>query len=452
MKEKSFYKKLLIIALPIMIQYFITSCLNMMDSLMIGSLGEEAVAGLGIANQFYFIFNIMLMGTYSGAGVLISQYFGSKDMINIKKIIGISLSIGILLGVSFFITGYVFNENIIMLFDKNPLVVSLGSNYLKIVVISYVFMSFTFAFGISSRSIGQAYVPMMTSAMALLFNIILNYGLIFGKLGMPKLGVDGAAYATVISRFIEMVVMISYIYLGKSPLKSKLSELKSFDKEFFKRTFNVILPVVINEICWGLGFVIYSLMYGKLGTKAIASVQICLTLQNIFMIILFATANASCVMLGTKVGEGDLKGVKEYSSKFMRITVVLGILMGASICIFAPHILSIYKVSAEVLTSTKYLLYITGFLIPVRFIAVLLIVGILRGGGSSDIALKIELATMWGVGVPICFIGAVILKLPVYQVFAFVGIEEIVKCIGCLIVYKKGNWIKNLTSVDAKAC
>lgn len=445
MKNKKFYKELLILAIPIMIQCFITSCLNLMDSLMIGSLGDEAVAALGISNQYYLIFNLILLGIYSGGGVMISQYFGTKDFKAIKKILGICLAIGTVFTVIYASIGFAFSGNIIGLFDKNIEVINLGSSYLKVVVISYIFMTFSFAFGISSRCIGNAYMPMFTSAIALIFNIVLNYGFIFGKLGMPNLGVVGAAYATVIARFIEMVIMIGYIYLSNSPLKSNFSELYSFDRSFFDKTVKNISPVVVNELCWGLGVVIYSYIYGKLGTKAIAAVQISNTIQSLFMIILFAVSNAACVMIGKKIGEGDEKLAKNYGDNFIKLSIIIGIVMSLLLFVFSPQILSIYSVSEEVSHNALFMLYINAILLTIKFISIILIVGIFRGGGSANIALKIELITMWLVGVPVCFIGAIIFKLEVYQVFILVGLEEIAKCIISLVVYRKNTWIKNIT-------
>lgn len=451
MKNKIFFKELMILAVPIMIQFTITSCLNLMDSLMIGSLGDEAVAALGIANQYYFMFNLILMGIYSGGGVLISQYYGTHDMPQIKKVLGVCLSIGVCFSAISALIGHHFSTQIISIFDSNPTVVNLGSKYLMAVVVSYVFMSITFAFGISSRSIGKAYVPMGTSAVALVINIVLNYGLIFGHWGLPKLGVLGAAYATVFARFVEMVLMVSYIYISNNPLKSKAIELFGYSKTFFKTTMQTVMPVVINELCWGVGFVIYSYFYGHLGTKALASVQISNTIYSLFMILLFAVSNASCVMVGKKVGEGNDIIAKRYGDLFIKLTLGLGIIMGVLLFLLSPFILDIYKVSPEVLESTKWMLYINAILLPIRFMGVILIVGIFRGGGSSHIALKIELFTMWCIGVPICFLGAMILKLEVYQVFALVSLEEISKCFISLWIYKKNTWIKNLTDEKSLA-
>lgn len=446
MSQKEFYKTIYKIAFPVMIQYFIISSLNFMDSFMIGRLGEEAVAGLGIANQYFLLFNLILMGVYSGCNVLISQFFGKKDFKNIKKVLGISLIIGIILAVIFTLVAKIATFEIIKIFNQDPMVLKLGAKYLKIVSLSYLFMAISFAFGIGSRGVRQAFLPMICSVVALFINVFFNYGLIFGNLGMPQLGVSGAAYATLIARIIEMICILALVYLKGSILKSSKKELFDFDKSFFDEVMKVTIPVVINELCWGFGMIIYSVIYGNMSTKAIASVQICMTIQNMFLIILFGISNAACVVIGNEIGNEDLKKAKLYAKKFIRLCIIVSIVIAICLAFSSKYILSIYEVSKEVYMSTFYMLITTAFIFPIRFLNVLLIVGILRGGGDTSYALKIELFTMWLIGVPICYLGAFYLNLKVEEVFLIVTLEEIIKMVLSLRRYKSKKWIRNLVS------
>jgi putative MATE family efflux protein len=444
MFKSPFYKNLLKIAFPIMIQYFITSSLNLMDNFMIGRLGEEAVAALGIANQYFFLLNIIIMGIYSGCNVLIAQFWGKKDLMSIRKVLGISLVLGVAVSVGFTFFGRFFSEEVITIFNKNNEVINLGKNYLELVCISYVFMAISLAFGIGSRGIQKAFLPMICSACALVLNVFFNYVFIFGHFNMPAMGVRGAALATLIARVCEMILILFLIYRKDHVLKASASEMLAFNVEFFKDIMKVTVPVIINELCWGLGMVIYSVIYGNMGTKAIAAVQICMTVQNMFFIVLFAVSNAACVMVGNEIGKDDFETAKDYAKKLIKICLVLSLVMGLALATSSKFILNFYKISHEVYTSALYMLLITAFILPVRFMNVLLIVGVLRGGGDTSYVLKIELATMWLVGVPICMIGAFILKIPVYEVFFFVTIEEVVKCILSIKRYRSKKWMKNL--------
>lgn len=445
MNRKRFNKQLLIIALPMMIQFLITSSINLMDSFMIGRLGDDAVAALGIGNQYFFLFNIIIMGIMAGCNVLISQLWGKKDIATIKKTLGISLCLGIVASIIFTLGGKFAPEWIIGLFNNTQTVMQLGKDYLTIVCLGYIFIAISNAFGIASRSINKAVTPMVCSAIALVINIVLNYGLIFGNLGMPALGVKGAAIATLIARLVEMIVILASIYGGKSILKSTAKELLSFDREYFKKTVDVMIHVLMNELCWGLGSIIYSIIYGRMGTESMAAFQICITVQNLFIIVLMAVAGASAVMIGNEVGASNQPLAREYASRFMKLGVVLGFVLGIGIIAFSGQILSIYRVSTEAHDYALKMLYMTGIIMPVRFISVLLIVGILRGGGDVQSALKIEAATMWFIGVPICAFFAMVMHWEIHQVFAIVMLEEVVRLIFSMMRYKSGEWIRNIS-------
>lgn len=444
MIKSPFYKNLFRIGFPIMIQYFITSSLNLMDSFMIGRLGEEAVAGLGIANQYFFLFNIIVMGIYSGCNVLISQFWGKKDKTNIRKVLGISLVLGVTVSIIFTFFATFFGEGVIRIFNKNNEVIYLGKSYLQLVALSYVFMAIAYAFGIGSRGVQQAFLPMLCSGIALILNVFFNYIFIFGKFGMPAMGVRGAALATLIARVFEMCLIIFLIYGRKHVLKASFSEMLDFDSKFFKDLMTVTVPVVMNELCWGFGMVIYSVIYGNMGTKAIAAVQICMTVQNMFFIILFAISNAACVMVGNEVGRDDFEKAKLYAKQLFKICLWVSLVISLALAASSKLILSFYNISYEVYYSALYMLWITALVLPIRFVNILLIVGILRGGGDTSYVLKIELATMWLVGVPICLIGAFLLNIEVHYVYFLVTIEEVVKCIFAVKRYKSRKWMRNL--------
>ncbi|MDY3206081.1 MAG: MATE family efflux transporter [Clostridium baratii] len=444
--DKSFYKKVGIIALPIVIQNFITSSLNIVDTMMIGKLGENEIAAVGIANQYFFLLNILIMGLFSGIGIFISQYFGKKDEKNIKKLVGIGLIAAIVVGGIFTIIAQVFPKEIIGIFNEDLKVINLGADYLLIVSLSYIFTAIAFNYGVASRCIEKTAIPMVASSIALITNTVLNYCLIFGNFNMPRLGVKGAAVATLIARIIEFLIMILYVYYKKNMLAGNFKELFSFDFTFVKKVWFTIIPVLLNEACWGLGSVMYNIIYGRIGTQAIASVQIATTINNLFMVVIFGIGNAALVMVGAKVGKGENDTAKTYGKNFLVLGTIVGIIIAISLSLSANLIISIYDVSEQVKLWSKLIIYVTSLIMIVRVYNIIAIVGVLRGGGDVKVSFMIEGITMWCIGVPIALIGAFVLKLPVYLVYALCTFEELTKAVACFKRLRSNKWIKNLVS------
>lgn len=443
--DKVFYSKLLKIALPVVIQNFIASSLNMVDTMMIGKVGEAEIAAVGIANQYFLLFSLFITGFTSGCSIFISQFWGKRDKKSIKKILGIGLIISLLISIIFTAIALSMPHKIILFYNKDANVVKLGADYLVIVSISYIFTAITFNYGIGLRCIEKATVPMLISMVALLVNTVLNYTFIFGNFGFKPMGVKGAAIATVIARIIESSATIIYVYHKKTVLAVKPREMISADKVFFTKCIRTIIPVVLNEVCWGLGMTVYSAVYGRIGTRAIASVQICTTVQNLFMVISFGLANASTVMIGHEIGASDEKKGKLYAKRFAVLGVIAGLILGIIIALSANVILSIFTVSEEVIQDSLKILYITALVMIVRVFNITLIVGILRGGGDAKTPLFIEAFTMWCIGVPLALLGAFVFKLPVYWVVALSTAEEMSKFVIGLRRLRSNKWIRNVT-------
>ncbi len=443
--DRGFLNKMLIIALPIMLQNLVSSSLNMADTVMVGKLGEAEIASVGIANQYFFLFNMIIIGLGGGCSVFISQYWGKKDYGNIKKILGLGLVSALLVSIVFMILGFISPGRIISIFNKDPLVIDLGGKYLFITLFSYIFTGVTLVYGFSLRSIGNTIAPLIVNIAALLSNVLLNYIFIFGKFGAPALGVEGAAIATLISRVIEMIVIIFLVYKDNGVLAAKVSELKDLSMGFIKKSYKVIVPVLLNDVLWASASLIYSVVYGRMGTGAAATVQICNTVSNMFMVVTFGMASASSIMIGKSIGQGKKQEAFDYAKKFMIVSFFVGIILGLLLSLAAPFILSFYNISEEVRRSTLIILYIISFIFVVRFMGLLIIVGILRGAGDARKALLIEGSTMWLIGVPLTILGAFVFKLPVHMVYGLAIIEEVVKFGLGLKRLRSKKWINDIT-------
>ncbi len=280
--DKQFYKNLLIITIPIILQSLITSSLNMLDTMMIGKVGEVELASVGIANQYYFLFSLFAMGVSSGCGVLIAQLWGKNDTNNIKKVLGKCLSVSIIMSLVFLIIGFVIPQNIMAVFNKDTSVISIGSKYMRITVLSYIFTAITFTFASALRSVHNTKLPMFASLTGLIINGFLNYILIFGKFGMPELKTEGAAIATLIARTCECSVILFNVYFKNSVLKLSFKDFAGLSSNLEKVLSSLTIPIVLNEACWGIGNVTYIAIYARISTKAAASIQICSTIMNLF--------------------------------------------------------------------------------------------------------------------------------------------------------------------------
>lgn len=442
--DKKFYKMVLFLAFPIILQNLIASSVNMLDTMMIGRVGEVELAAVGIANQFYFIFSLFIMGISSGCAVFISQLWGKRDKKNIQKVLGIGLVSGTIIAVVFTVGGLLFPRQIIAIFNIDPKVIEIGSRYLRLVAFSYVFTAISFNYAAALRSIENTILPMVASFVGLIVNGILNAILIFGLLGMPAMGVEGAAIATIIARGAECTVLVLYTYLSRSSLAANIKTLVTIPKDLARNVFVTMIPVLLNEACWGFGNMTYAIIYGRIGTQATASIQICTTIFNLFMIVTFGLANVAVVIIGKEIGAGREERGHLYARRLCVVSVVTGIALAVVLAVTAPFILTIFKVSPEVIGDALKILYIYALLMPVRVFTVILIVGILRGGGDAKYGAIVQGITLWGIGIPLSFVAAFVLHLPIYLVVATTAIEELVKLIIVIKRYKSNKWINNI--------
>lgn len=446
-KDKVFLKAMIAITLPIALQNLITSSLNMVDTLMISSLGEASIAAVGLANQIFFFYAIINFGIHSGSSIFISQYWGKEDVPNIRRVLGISLLLTTIIGIIFTVAGFFFPQVLMNIFTHEEEVVRLGADYLRVVSLSYLITGVSFAYSIALRSTGRPKVPMMISGISFITNTVFNYILIFGKFGMPALGVKGAALGTLIARSVEIAFLFYVVYRDIGPLSATIKDLFDWDRSFLKRFIDTISPVVINETFWSLGQIMYAIAYARIGKEATAAIQLTNTIQNIFFVFVRGLANACAVIIGNMIGRGeDEEAIYDYAKKFLWISVATGVVLGGILALTPDLTLKLFRnLDADVYTSARNLLIIMGLSFVVRSYNSTAIVGVLRGGGDTKYSMILEIFAVWGIGVPLAFIGALVLDFPVYIVFLLVTLEEVFKFIVSIprIISKK--WIKELT-------
>lgn len=438
---------MLTLALPISLQNLLTCSMTVIDILMVGQLNETAIAAVGIANQFVFMFIVIQFGIHSGVSIFTAQYWGQKDMGRIKHLSGMGILAGLFVALFFSFVSIAMPEHLMALFSKDMEVVHLGAGYLKIVGIVFAFTAVIFSFMSNLRAMGYVKVPMVCSIVAVTLNIILNYILIFGKCGFPALGVTGAAIATSVSKIVECLVMVGIVYGKRYPLAANIKEMFSFDIRFFKRVFVTCWPVFLNELFWVTGISLYKLVYARIGTEAIAAVNIVATIEEFMFIPFFGIFHGGSIIIGNNIGGGREETAHAYG-RFLLITqLFMAIGAGVIMILSRDFVLSFYNISPATYENAYYLMLVTGLVLWGKTTNFTNIVSVLRGGGDTRFGLFLDLTGVWCIGLPMAFFAAFYLKLPVYWVMAFIAVEELYKLAVGIPRFLSKKWIRNLVRV-----
>lgn len=448
-QDKAFLRKIIAITIPIALQNFLNTTLNFIDTLMIGTLGETTIAAVGLANKVFFVFSLLLFGICSGSGVLTAQYWGKREMENIKKVLGISLILSILASLFFAIPSMINPTGVMSILTNSNESIRIGAIYLAIAALSYPFTAVTNAYVTLLRGVNQVFIPVVISTIAILTNVVLNYVLIFGKFGFPELGVAGAAIATVIARVVETSSLLIIIYVQKGPAAAKIREMIDYNRDFLGKFFHTVSPVIINEFMWGLGVTMYALVYGRMGDASMAAVTVSQTVEQIMQVIFISISGATAVMLGNELGANQLEDADNHAKNFIFIQITLSILVGIIFFLVRDPIISLFYVSNEVAGYIRLCFLVYILYMPFKMFNTMNVVGILRSGGDTRAALFIDVSGVWFIGIPMAVIGGLILHLPIYIVYALVFIEEVYKCIIGIIRYRKKKWLRNIISPDS---
>ncbi len=438
--DKVFFKNLFLIIIPIIFQELLNSSVNLVDNFMIGQLGEVAITSVGLANQIFFVFNLILFGVNSGAAVFVGQYFGKGDFTGIHKVIGLGVILSLLNALIFVSAIYFAPEFLMSLYSKDSAVIQEGINYLQIIAPAYFVIAFIMAINSALKAIRKTHFPMITTFIALLTNIALNYLFIF-KLGY---GVKGAAMATLCARCVELTSQLLIVFSKKLPILTNIKNYFKFNKAFVKSYFDVCTPVILNEVFWSIGISVCNMAYKFSGTDAQSAVQITGTVQNLFTVMGVAIGGGCGILLSNVLGYGDIEKAKDYSKKCMVLTVIISSIMGVILIVLSPYIIDIFKVKDLVKDYTHKLLMIVAFGIVFKTYNYTTIVGILRSGGDTKYTAILDFSSVWFIGIPMAFLGAYFLDLPIYITYAMVYSEEIVKGFFSSARVKKNKWAKSL--------
>ena len=428
-KDGIFLKKAVRIALPVAMQGMLNTVVNLVDTMMIGALGATAIAAVGLANKVFFVFTLLVFGIVSGSGVLAAQYWGNGDIKNIKKVVGLALSLAFAASIAFLVPAVACPEAVMRIFTASEDAIQVGAGYLTIVALSYPATAVSNTFVAMLRATGRVKAPVVISSCTIFINIFFNYTFIYGNFGAPAMGAAGAALATLIARLVEALSIILVVYLGKAPVAAKFKEMFGYSREFLAQFFSTTTPVIANEFIWGLGTTLYSLAYGRMGNDAVAAITIATTIQDIVTVLFQGLSAATAVIMGNEMGAGKLKRAERYAKNFLILQFIVTIL-GAVFCVAIRwQIIGVYNITPEIAESVSRCIIVFALFMPFKMFNYVMVVGILRSGGDTKMCLLLDCSGVWLIGVPMAFLGGLFFKFPIDIVYAMVMLEEVYKAI-----------------------
>lgn len=443
-QDKEFYKKLVSLALPIALQGLISSSLTLLDNLMVSKLGELSLTAVGLATQSFTIEWMVIFGFCSGCGTFFTQFWGVKDIKNVRKVIGIAEMTCFAASLVFFIAGFFFPVQVLSLLTNSNEAAVLGADYLRYAAVNFILVALTQPFLTALRVTEQTKIPMYISLSSFFVDVIFNYLLIFGNYGFPKLGVKGAAIATVMARTLELILTIYVVFIKKNIISGKLKEYFNFNRRYIKRVYSNAFATTMNELMWSSAVVAQNAAYGHISVTAYAAVQATATIMDLFQMACFSIGDASLIVVGEHIGRNELDEAKKVSRKYLKISLIVSLFVAALLIIVRKPIVSLFTLSELGVLYARRLVIIRALYIPANLQSAILLAGIFRAGGDAKFAAITEIATMWLIAVPLAFLGALVFKLPVYWVMVMVQAETVLKLTLMYRRYFSGKWLKNM--------
>lgn len=447
--NRDYFAALVRLSLPIVLQSLVFNFMNAMDVFLVGQLGEVAVAGVGLAGQIFFLLNLLLFGVCSGAAIFTAQYWGKQDIAGIRRATGLCLVMSLISGLIFSIVAIFTPTWALSIYTTDPAVIKVGSDYLRVIGLSFLASSVTSCYANILRSTGNVRPQTLISSIAIVFKTGLAYLLIFGNpaLSLPALGAVGAAIGTAIARVLEAIALVWYAYASRQPAAGKLKELFTFSREFFLRFMSTTLPVALNESLWAFGITIYNIVFAHIGTAAVAATSIAYTIEGLTFAFYIGLANGNSILIGNRIGAGDEKGADEDARRALTLGVILALVVGSLVFATRGIILPLYKVSAEAQALSQDVLAVLSCFAVARALNMILIVAVLRSGGDTRFSLFMDTGVTWLVGVPMALLGGIVFKLAVPWVVLMIMTEELTKTVLGVRRYRSKRWIHNLTEL-----
>ena len=442
---KRFYKQVLVLIIPMALQNLINVGVTAADVFMLGLVGETALSGASLAGQIQFVMTLVFMGVTSGATVLTAQYWGKGDCRTIEKILGMAFRIAFLVALFFAAAAFCIPDMLMRIYSSEPEVIQEGVKYLRIVGVSYLLMAFTQIYLNIMRSIEKVVIATVVYSVSLLVNIFINAVLIFGLFGMPKLGIVGAAIGTLAARVVEAAIVFWYAAVKNKIVKIHIRDLFTTDKLLMGDFLMYSLPVVLNELMWGLGSSANTAVIGHLGSAAVAANSVAQVARQLATVVAFGICNATAIYLGKTIGEQRFEDAKVYGRKFIKLSLIAGCIGGGLILIAAPIANAVMALTSEAQSYLTFMFFVMSYFTVAQALNTTLVVGVFRSGGDTKFGLVLDVGTMWGCSILLGALAAFVFHAPVQIVYMLLMSDEIIKLPITLKRFYGYKWIKDVT-------
>ncbi|WP_300844036.1 MATE family efflux transporter [uncultured Acetatifactor sp.] len=447
LRNDPFYRHIFRLVLPIVIQNLLSAAVSSADVVMLNYVGQSSISAVSLASQYANVLFMVFYGLGTGATMLCAQYYGKGDMKAIQVVEGIAMRFS--LGFAFLFAGaaFFFPEGMMRLFTNDGELIAIGASYLRFMSVSYLCWGITEVYLAVLRSIGRVTISTLMNVLAFSLNIILNAVFIFGLFGAPKLGAMGVAIATSASRMIELAACFAVSHFSKD-IKLDFRYLFSKNRLLFSDFIRLSLPAMGNDIIWSVGFSMYSVIMGHMGTDAVAANSFVVVVRNFGTILCFGMASAGGILLGNVIGENKLEEAEKDAKKLMKLTIITGAIGGLIVLAATPFVLKYATLTENAMHYLKYMLLINTYYVMGAAVNTTLIAGVFRAGGDSRFGFVCDAIDMWCYAVPLGFLAAFALKLPVLWVYFLLCTDEFVKWPWVIRHYRSGKWLNNITRDD----
>ena len=457
-----FYKKVFILAFPIALQSLITIGVNMLDTMMVGSLGDDPLSATSLANSFISVFQILCMGLGMGASVLVSRYWGMKKVADneqtekeasraLKQTVCLMIRLNVFLAALFALATLIIPGIIMRTYTEEEQIISLGVTYFRYSVLTYFFVGLSLVVTIVLRSVGQVLYPLIVSIAAFSVNLTMNYILIFGKLGAPKMGVAGAALGTLIARIVECTLILGYLFIYDKKIHFRVNDLLMKTRSLLKEYIRISIPVLISDGILAVGTNSVAMVIGHLGGTFVAANAITSVTQQLSTVVISGVSQAGAIVTGITLGEGSREKTMTQGYQFFRLGLLLGGLSAAFIFLFSNLIIGFYdNVSAETAETAKYLMDAICLIIVFQGTNSIMTKGVLRGGGDTAMLMLTDNIFLWILAIPLGIIAGFYLKLPPFWIYICLKSDQIVKTIWAFLRLRSGKWIKKISTGNDK--
>ena len=445
-KDKNFYKVLFSITLPIAAQNFITFTVSLADSLMLGKVGEIALSGANLANQLFFILMIITFGVTSAAMVFASQYWGKNDVYSMKRVITIMLRLAAVISVAASALAICIPETVMSWYSDDAAVIEAGASYLRIIGWAYPFYSITNAMASVLRSAHIVKISIVIYLSSLIENVSLNWVLIFGHLGAPAMGVEGAAIATAVARLVEFIILIIYLAFFEKKIHYTIKDFFVSVKDYLGAFFKTGAPVVLNEAIWSIGTSVLSMIIGHISTEFVSANSIANIIWQCVWVVVSGMGNATSVVIGNAIGRGEKKEtVLNKAKTIVLLAAIMGILSAITLLIIRGPIINFNEVSAETKALAYDLIVSYAIIIVFQAMSVQYIVGIFRGGGDTKTAMIVDVLFLWITAIPLGALTGLVLGWAPPFVYLMLRSDELLKNIIGFLRLRSGKWIRDIT-------